>query len=70
MGKENDLRRELRIGNLVLGKGKIETMHCISLQYPFLNTMEYGVGAIDWKDIEPIPLTEEWLLKCGYKSRS
>lgn len=55
--------KELMIGNWVLANGKIEEMNCISKHYPFINSIEYGVGALDWKDIEPILLTEEWLVK-------
>lgn len=63
------MKKQLRIDNLVLANDKVEKMLCISLQYPFLNTIEYGVGAIDWDNIKPIPLTTGWLLKFGFVNR-
>ena len=33
---------------------------------PGLNTIDFGCGVVTWKDIKPIPLTEEWLIKFGY----
>ncbi|GAF83809.1 unnamed protein product, partial [marine sediment metagenome] len=48
------IKDELKRGNYVLANGKVEKITCVSEEYPFLDTIEYGVGAIDWKDIEPI----------------
>ena len=47
---------ELRIGNYVIEKGKIKPMYSIS-----------NHNAKDYSRIEPIPLTEEWLKKLGFK---
>jgi hypothetical protein len=65
-----ELKDELMRGNLVLANGKVEKMHCISEEWPFLDTIEYGVGTIDWKDIEPIELTEDWLIACKFQFAS
>jgi hypothetical protein len=58
---------EFRIGNLVKYDGRIFKMYSICPDYPFLDTTEFGVGVVEWKDIEAIPLTEDWLLKFGFK---
>lgn len=47
--------QELRIGNLVIEKGKIKPMYSIS-----------NHNAKDYSTIKPIPLTEEWLLRFGF----
>jgi hypothetical protein len=59
---------ELRIGNLVSYDGRVFEIDTIAKEFPTLNTIEYGIGVVDWGNIEPIPLTEEWLLKFGFES--
>lgn len=58
---------EFRIGNLVKYEGNVYAIDSISKEFPTLNTMEFGVGVVDWDNIEPIPLTEEWLVKFGFE---
>lgn len=55
---------EVRIGNLVMYEGKIYEIDIIAKEMPLLNTIEFGVGVVIWKDLEPIPLTEDILKKC------
>ena len=54
---------ELRIGNYIrfISTGDIEQIYNI-----VTNTRWFG-NDVNYKDIEPIPLTEEWLLKFGFK---
>ena len=52
---------ELRVNNIVLVKGKIDTLHRVG-DNDYISE-NYGHG-IDNVDLEPIPLTEEILLKC------
>ena len=59
--------KEVRIGNLVSYEGKEYKIEGISKDYPFLDTIEFGAGVVEWKDLEPIPLTEERLLKFGFE---
>lgn len=59
--------RELRVGNIIQCNSKIEEIHCPHPEQPFLNTTEYGVGVLSWKDLEPIELDEYWLLKLGFE---
>lgn len=59
--------QELRIGNLVMVNGEIEEICGICEDYPFLKTVKYGVYVIEYKDLEPIPLTEEWLIRMGFQ---
>lgn len=58
--------KEVRIGNLVSYEGKEYKIEGISKDYPFLDTIEFGAGVVEWKDLEPIPLTEAWLLTFGF----
>lgn len=61
MLKEN----ELRIGNLFLADGKVEEVENICNGY--INPFTYE--GIEWNmsKQEPLALTEEWLLKFGFK---
>jgi hypothetical protein len=64
---------ELRIGNWVQHngnwryKGKTEPSNIIWGQIDWYSVVE---GAMDLKDIDPIPLTEDLLLKCGFADYS
>lgn len=60
------LAQELRINNLVMVNGKIEEIFGICEDYPFLKTAKYGACVIEYKDLEPITLTEDLLLKLGF----
>ena len=53
---------ELRIGNLILSKGKIHKVDLGVFQKTERTPFE--------KYYQPIPLTEEWLLKFGFKYES
>ena len=59
--------KELRIGNWVRYGNRIFKIHCISETYPFLNTEEFGVGVVGFKNIEPIVLCPEILENCGFE---
>jgi hypothetical protein len=62
---------ELRIGNWVIG------IQCdrseVEQQVDVINMMgDFAVTTHGWSELKPIelkpiPLTEEWMLKCGYK---
>lgn len=57
---------DLRIKNLVEYNGRIFEIDTIAKEFPTLNTQEFGIGVVDWNNIKPIPLTEDWLLKFGW----
>ena len=59
-----------RIGNLVEYDGRIFEMHTIADTYPTLNTSEFGIGVVEWYNIKPIKITEEWLMKMGFRKDS
>ena len=58
--------QELRIGNLVysLETNDIQKIRGINEEYVSIDTVTFDYVSYD--EIEPIPLTEEWLLKFGY----
>ena len=59
--------KEVRIGNLVMYKEKEYKIEGISKDYPFLDTIEFGAGVVEWKDLEPIPLTGDKLIGMGFR---
>ena len=59
---------ELRIGSCVMYNNRLFQIEAISRSLPCLNTDEFGIGVVDWNNIEPIPLTPEILEKCGLKN--
>lgn len=58
--------QELRIGNLVKYDNRIFEIDSIAKVFPTLNTDEFGIGVVDYNNIEPILLTEEWLFRFGF----
>lgn len=59
--------KDFRIGNLVKFEGRIFEIDSISKEFPTLNTDEFGIGVVDWKNIEAVPLSEDVLVKLGFK---
>lgn len=55
--------KDLRIGNLVKYDNREFSIHTIAKEFPTLDTTEFGIGVVDWNNLEPIELTEEWLIK-------
>ncbi len=63
---------ELRIGNKIISYGSVTTVESVSNKG--INTTAsdngkpYGMhsSTIEWDEFEPIPLTEEWLLKMKF----
>jgi hypothetical protein len=53
---------ELRIGNLVLSKGVP-----VQIEEIMWETVRHCFGEFPIDYVEPIPLTEEWLLKFGFE---
>jgi len=60
---------ELRLGNLIFSKEtqENETMTTISDEYITFNSITFDYPVIE--EIKPVPLTEEWLLKFGFKQK-
>jgi hypothetical protein len=59
--------KDVRIGNLVEYDGRIFAINSIDEIFPTLNTDEFGIGVVDWNNINPIPLEEKWLPHFGFK---
>ena len=57
---------ELRIGNYVIYDNEVYQIDTIADVFPTLNTDKFGIGVVDWNNIKPVPLTEEWLIKFGF----
>ena len=57
--------KELRIGNLVEYDDEVVTVTGVTEENPFVNTIT--LDYLDYEEITPIPLTEEWLLKFGFE---
>ena len=59
------LSRELRIGSLILYQGEPKEIAGITEEYPYINDITFDY--LEWDEVKPIPLTEEWLLKLGFE---
>ncbi len=57
--------KEFRIGNLVEYDGRVFEIDSVSEVLPTLNTIEFGIGVVDWNNLKPIPLNEDWLVRLG-----
>src|SRR5690606_3233401 len=57
--------QELRIGNWVEYDERYFQIDTIAFEFPTLNTIEFGIGVVDYNNIKPIPLSEDVLLRCG-----
>ncbi len=65
--------KDLRIGNLVYGVAdnkkivtEVTALDNVNLtEYPIWLAPKDGAGEDEYESVEPIPLTEEWLLKLG-----
>lgn len=60
-------KKDLRIGNYIMYDNRYFQIYSISDEFPTLNTIEFGIGVVDWNNISPIPITEELLVKCGFE---
>jgi hypothetical protein len=58
--------KDVRIGNLVKYKGKIYRIAGISDTYPFLDTIEFGAGVVEWKDLEGVAMTFDVVKALGF----
>lgn len=59
--------KNFRIGNVIRYDNRIFTIDTIAEEFPTLDTIEFGVGVVDWNNIELIELTEDWLQEMGFK---
>ena len=59
---------ELRIGNFIYYRDKESILTVTSLGYKFeaVNEICMPYGSDDIREFNPIPLTEEWLIKLGF----
>ena len=57
---------QFRIGNVVKYDGRIFRLHSIG-EYPILDTIEFGAKVVEWKDLEPVEITEEVLRGMGFR---
>jgi hypothetical protein len=55
---------EVRRGNYIEFEGNYYKIETIAEIYPVLDNAAFGIGIVDWNNINGIPLSEELLLKC------
>lgn len=60
---------EVRRGNIVEYDGATYKIDMIAEEFPCLDTIDFGVGVVDWNNINPVPLTEDWLRKLGFDDK-
>ena len=44
-------KKDLRIGNSVMYDNRIFQISAITDEFPLLNTPEFGIGVVDWNNI-------------------
>lgn len=59
--------KEARAGNIVMYDNRLFQIEAISRSLPCLNTDEFGIGVVDWNNLQPIVLSPEILEKCGFE---
>ena len=47
-------KHKFKKGDLVEYKGKIYRLFNVTEDYPFLDTIEFGFGVVEWRDIKPV----------------
>lgn len=62
--------QDLRIGNWVNHDERYFQIHSIADVFPTLNTIEFGIGVVDYNNIFGIELSSDILEKCGFRHRS
>ncbi|HEY9701610.1 MAG TPA: hypothetical protein V6C58_04150 [Allocoleopsis sp.] len=60
---------ELRIGNWVKYDNRYFQIHSIADIFPTLNTDEFGIGIVDYNNIEPAEITTEILEAAGFENK-
>ena len=59
---------ELRLLNWVKYDNRYFQIHSIAYVFPTLNTDEFGIGVVDYNNIQPVELTPDILEAAGFKS--
>lgn len=54
---------DLRLKNIVSYEGKQYSIHSLTPEYPYLDTIEFGQGVVEYKDLEGVKLTEDIVSK-------
>jgi hypothetical protein len=55
--------KDVKRGNVVIYEGKYYKIDSISEEYPTLDTIEFGIGVVEWKDLQPVLITKDVLEK-------
>lgn len=61
---------ELRLLNWVKYDNRYFQIHSIAYVFPTLNTDEFGIGVVDYNNIQPIELTPDILEAAGFDSEN
>lgn len=60
-------KNDVQFGNCVEYDNRYFTIDTIAEEFPTLNTIEFGIGVIDWNNIKPIKLDGDLLELINFK---
>ena len=60
------MKNKLMLGNYVKFDNRYFKIIGITDEYPFLDTIEFGVGVVTWDNIYPVMITDELLKKLKF----
>ena len=61
--------KDVRIGNYVEYDNRIFRIDTISDEFPTLDTQEFGIGVVDWNNLNPVKINEDWLRLLGFEKQ-
>lgn len=59
--------KDYRIGNLVTYDNRVFEIATLAEEFPTLNTIEFGIGVVDWSNIENVKITDSLMTSSGFE---
>jgi hypothetical protein len=59
--------KNFRIGNLVKYDNRVFAIHTLAEEFPTLDTIEFGIGVVDWNNLEPYKIKRDNLVVKGFR---